>query len=162
MNERTCATCVYAIQPTKAQRFNTLMARWRCPLSCLNHADSPGVQCETWPTNTCRNYRAKGKRQRRAPLPEPLTDAIRYIPLTQGKYAIVDAGDYERLSQYRWYATRTRSGACYAATNMDGTTVFMHRLIMNAPKGKVVDHINGNGLDDRAANLRICTPGENA
>ena len=40
--------------------------------------------------------------------------------------------------------------------------IIMHRLIMNTPKGKVVDHINHNRLDNRRSNLRNCTQSENA
>jgi hypothetical protein len=162
MNERTCSRCRYVIQPTSQQQLAAFMARWRCPLMCMNHADSPGVLTDTWPANTCRNFRIKSERQGRTAPPEPTDDEVRYIPLTQGRYAIVDAADYEWLSQYRWCAARVRSGICYAVTTIDGKTVFMHRLIMNAPKGKVVDHIDGNGLNDRRGNLRLCTPRQNA
>jgi len=77
--------------------------------------------------------------------------------------ALVDAADYEWLSQYKWYAGRpTPSGTIYARRRAsDGTTVLMHRMIMRPPKGMVVDHINGNGLDNRRCNLRICTVAEN-
>ncbi len=93
--------------------------------------------------------------------PEPPDDEIRYIPLTQGKYAIVDAADYKWLSQWKWCAVR--SGNCwYAYRKRRRKTIRMHQVLMNPPDGMIVDHINGNGLDNRRVNLRICTRRENA
>lgn len=91
---------------------------------------------------------------------------IKLIPLSQGKYAIVDAEDYERLMQWKWY--RTTIG--YAARTMHfgykngrkiKTDITMHRFIMNTPKGMDTDHINGDRLDNRRCNLRICSHSEN-
>ena len=84
------------------------------------------------------------------------------IQLSQGKVAIVDDGDFEMLSKMgKW---NFRSGYAGKATkSSDGKYKYlsMHRLIMDAPKGFVVDHINGDGLDNRKCNLRICTDSEN-
>jgi hypothetical protein len=82
------------------------------------------------------------------------------IPLTQGKFAIVDAEDFDRLSQYKWYAARGRS-TYYATREENGRTVRMHRQIMHAPKGVLVDHIDHNGLYNRRRNLRLCTNAQN-
>ena len=150
---RCCRYCVYA---------NVLRDGTRTLAICANTPESPGQIVRIDPSGCCRNFRPRGQRKARTMPPEPPSDEIRYIPLTQGKYAIVDASDYEWLSRYQWYAAQTGCGLCYAATNVDGKTVFMHRLIMDAPRGKVVDHIDGNGLDDRRANLRLCTARENA
>jgi len=94
--------------------------------------------------------------------------AFRKIPLTQGKYAIVDPEDYEELSKYKWFAIRSKRGF-YAArsvgTNRHGAkqkTVRMHQVILKPPAGKFVDHINHNGLDNRKSNLRICTMQQNS
>lgn len=87
----------------------------------------------------------------------------RKIPLTQGKYTIVDDADYEWLSQYNWqvdsdgYAVRSARGE----ERSNGCKVRMARAIMKAPKGKQVDHINGDRLDNRRLNLRSCTNAEN-
>jgi hypothetical protein len=78
----------------------------------------------------------------------------------------VDAEDYEWLSQYKWsITTNKRSATRYARTAIGPRTnnvqLKMHRVIMNAQPGQVVDHINGNGLDNRKCNLRVCTQSQN-
>lgn len=93
---------------------------------------------------------------------------MKKIPLSQGKYrpsshkglyAIVDDADYEWLSQWRWTAILTdRKGGGYAMRVEYGSTILMHRLIMDMPEGMLVDHINGHGLDNRRENLRLVTP----
>jgi hypothetical protein len=80
--------------------------------------------------------------------------------LTKGKFAIVDAWNYEWLNRYRWFAMRG-DRTFYAIRNDNGRTVLMHREIVRAPKGVPVDHINGYGLNNRQSNLRLCTPGQN-
>jgi hypothetical protein len=94
--------------------------------------------------------------------------AFRKIALTQGKFAIVDAEDYEELAKYKWFAVRYELG-CYAVRAVKAKesrgkerTVRMHRAILGVPKGKIVDHINHNGLDNRRANLRVATRRENS
>ncbi|MFC1634761.1 AP2 domain-containing protein [Planctomycetota bacterium] len=84
----------------------------------------------------------------------------RLIPLTRGKFAIVDAEDYPRLSRYTWFAEGTPKN-CYAVRKSGGKSIKMHREIMHAPDHLVVDHINHDGLDNRKANLRLCTFAEN-
>jgi hypothetical protein len=82
--------------------------------------------------------------------------AFRRIPLTRGLYAIVDVEDYERVSKYKWYVRiGPRSNTYYAARTENRKPVSMHRFIMNAPTKMYVDHKNGNGWDNRRANLRL-------
>lgn len=79
------------------------------------------------------------------------------VPLTNGQFAIVDDEDFERVSQYNWHgAENNGSTHIYAATKLR-----MHRLIVDAPPGTMVDHINGDTLDNRRCNLRICTNAQN-
>jgi len=93
--------------------------------------------------------------------------AFRKIPLTKGKFAIVDPDDYYRLSEYKWYV----SGGCYnkfyaicKKPKRDGKgtkLISMHREVANTPDGLVCDHINGRTLDNRKANLRSATCSQN-
>ncbi len=83
------------------------------------------------------------------------------IRLTQGKVALVDAQDYEWLNQWKWCTACWRQYLNYATRRESGKQVFMHRVILGVLKGQEVDHINGNGLDNRRENLRICTRSQN-
>ncbi len=77
---------------------------------------------------------------------------MREIPLTDGKKALIDDEDYEWLSQSRWYFNSNGPG--YASRwDKSRRSVLMHRVIMNAEKGVVIGHRNGNTLDNRRANL---------
>lgn len=83
------------------------------------------------------------------------------IPLTQGKVAIVDDHQYERVSQFKWNAQRKKGGKWYAGGHVNGVKVYLHRFLTNAPAGMEVDHKNGNGLDCTDNNMRICTRTQN-
>ncbi len=84
------------------------------------------------------------------------------IPLTRGKFAVVDAADFEMLMRTKWHASRrVHSGIFYAAGEIDGVRVYMHRLLSGAKGGQCTDHRNGNSLDNRRCNLRIATRAEN-
>ncbi|MGA2092801.1 MAG: HNH endonuclease [Sedimentisphaerales bacterium] len=90
---------------------------------------------------------------------------FRKIYLDEGIWTIVDPQDYYRLKNFNWFLSGS-SKKFYAHRtikigNIETKTVSMHRLIMDAPKGLVVDHINGNGLDNRRANLRLVTSLQN-
>lgn len=81
---------------------------------------------------------------------------------------LIDFDDYERLKTdnlLKWNAQKvktTRSEKYYASRNIGKTKVYLHRYIMNCPDGFCIDHINGNSLDNRKINLRICSYRENA
>lgn len=80
------------------------------------------------------------------------------ILLKHGETALVDADDYERLSKLKWYAVSSRD-CKYAKTGKNGR---MHRIILNVTDPKlIVDHINGDGLDNRKTNLRVVSNLEN-
>lgn len=100
-----------------------------------------------------------------------LTGAMRTIPLTKGKVAIVDDEDYEWLSEFKWHYRESWSSAYAARTLYLGggrsnpkryKTLPMHHAIMPPPKGYIIDHANRNSLDNRRANLRIATRSQNS
>lgn len=78
-------------------------------------------------------------------------------------YAKVDNDDYEILSKYKWHGVKRNNIYVCAQGYVNGKTVRMHHQICGKPgKGFVVDHINGNGLDNRKCNLRQATYKQNA
>lgn len=87
---------------------------------------------------------------------------MKRIKLTKGKYTIVDIQDFEYLIQQKWHLS-SNGYACGITSRKKGKQQYirMHRLILNAPKNVQVDHINGNKLDNRRSNLRLCSKTEN-
>lgn len=92
---------------------------------------------------------------------------MKQIPLTQGQFSIVDDEDFEELNKQKWHAHRGRdgNGKFYAIRsyreNGKSKSIKMHRKLMNAPKESEIDHINGNTLDNRKINLRLCSRNQN-
>lgn len=113
-----------------------------------------------------RSFSGELDRDAALPPPDPLSTA--YIDLPCGRRALVDAADLERLSSFRWFAKPMggKTEKFYAVrsirTERGARHLPMHREIAGAPLGLVVDHLNGNSLDNRRQNLRICTQGDNA
>lgn len=89
---------------------------------------------------------------------------MKTIQLTRGYSCLVDDEDFERLKCFKWSASKTHY-QIYAQARSDGKMISMHRLIMQAPKGVRVDHINdthtGMVLDNRKSNLRFASPSLN-
>lgn len=86
------------------------------------------------------------------------------IALSNGMSILVDESDFEKLNKYKWHV-HVRKSSCgntyYAVSKIGGKSVSAHRMILNPPNGFVVDHVNGNGLDNRRSNLRFATHGQN-
>lgn len=89
-------------------------------------------------------------------------DNTSLIPLSRGKWAIIDTPDLDIVSPYSWAAGSQGNGFFYARAWVDGEKVFLHRHLMGYPAGKRVDHINGDTLDNRRSNLRVASSSENS
>lgn len=92
--------------------------------------------------------------------------AVREIPLVGGRHshgrvAVVDAADYPELAQFQWRALRGGGGHTFYALRQTGArTIYMHRQLMGL-RGPPVDHIDGDGLNNRRSNLRHATAEQN-
>lgn len=90
---------------------------------------------------------------------------MKEIKLTQGRFAMLDNEDFDRVNQFRWYADKDKSAQVlwYAARhvyiNGRRTTQKLHQFILG--DGEKIDHRNGNGLDNRKENLRRASASQN-
>lgn len=89
------------------------------------------------------------------------------VPVSNGKaFAVIDDEDAARVLQHKWCANKVTNNKVYVHRRLPksdgGKMIKLHRFIMNIDeKGICVDHINGDPLDNRKTNLRVCTQGEN-
>jgi hypothetical protein len=84
------------------------------------------------------------------------------IQLTKGKEMIVDSELYRFLNLVKWHCDSKGYARKSYKENNKWRGIHAHRLIVDAPIGMMVDHINGNPLDNRLCNLRIVTPAQNS
>ena len=86
---------------------------------------------------------------------------MRKIKLTQGKYALVDDEDFDRVNQFKWWAIKSPSNNWRAVRQKNRLNIYMHKFILGENSFKIIDHINGDSLDNRKSNLRYCSYSQN-
>jgi hypothetical protein len=150
--QRTCEACGSTFEvdfPCRQQKF--------CSRSCaVSHRN--------------RYHNALKATSRRASIPEPPPEpGVRFIPLTKGKFAIVDEADFADLSQWNWFLIPTTDGRLYASRRRvpeelkagnKTKHILMHRYLLGEPT-EGVDHCDRNGLNNRRKNLRKATTIQN-
>jgi hypothetical protein len=83
------------------------------------------------------------------------------IELNKGAFTLVDEQDYSVLTKWKWKLGTSGYAQRNSCQRGEVKTLFLHRFLMSPPAGLSVDHINGNRLDNRKHNLRICTTQQN-
>jgi AP2 domain len=92
----------------------------------------------------------------------PIGPSIAYVPLTQGLYALIDREDVPIVEGRNWYASKWKGGSYARISSNHFGGKNLHQLIpVDRPEFPFRDHRNGNGLDNRRANLRGATMAEN-
>jgi hypothetical protein len=89
---------------------------------------------------------------------------MKKIPLTHGKFAFISDEDFERVSDKKWYALKSKH-SWYAYTTIHNAkgkkTTGLHQFLLQSKKGEIVDHIDHDCLNNQRSNLRICTRQQN-
>lgn len=88
-----------------------------------------------------------------------------FVDLSQGFRTLIDQADLPRVSEHSWWLNISSAGRPYAAgrpLGHRGGLVYLHRFILGPAQDQPVDHVNGNGLDNRRSNLRLCSANDNA
>lgn len=111
------------------------------------------------------------EKKRQGPRSKPegrLSECGKFVVLkiTKGQETLIDLEDFKRVAIYRWKASKPSKGNKFYAkrnahVNKKERVLSLSRFIMNAPKELEVDHKNGDSLDNRKCNLRLCTATQN-
>jgi len=94
--------------------------------------------------------------------PRETTKNTYKILLSQGKETVIDGDDVLKVLNYKWHHSYGYAVGSCIGDDGKRRTIFLHRVIMDTPEGMFTDHINGDRLDNRKSNLRICTMQQNA
>ncbi len=133
-------------------------------LGCLNPRLAKGLCSKHWNRQRAGKPLLTAKEQ--FIRDNPPKDGVGLVPLTQGHVAIVDAADYPMVIRKQWSVKPAEGGLLYAACSVPNgkttTTMTLHRFILEASDGELIDHQNSNGLDNRKSNIRLATPLENS
>lgn len=91
---------------------------------------------------------------------------VRELPLTRGMVALVDDNEFDRCNQYNWSVNASSGGRFYASRGIyQGDKyfrIFLHRFILGVPDGVIIDHIDGDPLNNQKSNLRACNHKQNS
>lgn len=141
---------------------------YKCLCECGNYTLVPSSRLISNHTKSCGCYHDKISKERmlenskmylKMKKPKKITlneiiDKNDYlIVICSNKKVLIDKEDYEKIKNARWYVS---NGYC-----CDNKRNCLHRIIANAKKGQIVDHINSNKLDNRKQNLRFVTKSQN-
>jgi len=85
----------------------------------------------------------------------------RSISLNFDTVALVDDADYDKISTYNWFLSGSGYAVGFVPVEGKFKLTYLHRFILDAQPGQIVDHINGHSLDNRRANLRLATAQQN-
>lgn len=92
---------------------------------------------------------------------EPCGDHVKVF-LTNGGVALIDANDFRQVSMHTWHQIKKDRGSPYVRTQIrKGQIASLHRFVMRAKDGQVIDHINADTFGNRKANLRFCSVHQN-
>ena len=129
------------------------------------YTDSNGLAKPARCANTRRHDRTTLEVAGMPTLPISLADNKYAIPVGQGYYAIVDAADLPLIADYDWHLKESKRGKRvtnrYASCWIEGKQTGMADLLLPHGSGLVVDHIDGDGLNNTRSNLRLATPQQN-
>jgi hypothetical protein len=136
---------------------------------CPSHKKRGGIYC----SNKCHGISQIGRKGRKAwnkgisiikqkqTIILPNGEIAVKINLSKDLFALIEDEDFDRVNQYKWFLLGGHKNKQYAKT---GNGLLLHRFIMNVDmksKNVQIDHINGNGLDNRKVNLRLATNQQN-
>ncbi|MDE5772152.1 MAG: HNH endonuclease [Ruminococcus sp.] len=132
----------------KITSVNKKNAMWKCQCDCGNFTEVSTCHLKSGHTKSCRHCQKFIIED----------DHVKCL-LDKGRFFIFDISDLELVKKYKW----SINNYGYARTWSSQTGyVTLHRLLMGYPENIMVDHINGNRLDNRRCNLRLATAIENS